>query len=106
RFGWERGQRAVEEAAAIAEPVVLRVDADEWRDHDIRDDGTALRRDRDVPDAFFEAIARPVGTEDERLRFLHHERQGGRAAARNERSHPGAQVRLAAKRPIEADRTA
>src|SRR5690606_8457921 len=48
----QRGERPVEEAAAIAEAVVSGVDADHRGDDDIGDDRAAIGWDRNIPDAF------------------------------------------------------
>ena len=35
RFGWRRGNRAGIEAAALAQPVALSIEADQWHDQQV-----------------------------------------------------------------------
>ena len=53
-----RRQRAIEETAAITEPVTGRIEADDGSDDDIRPAGVRLGGDGNVPDTARKRLAR------------------------------------------------
>src|SRR5690606_11626595 len=106
RLAWHCRERAVIEAAAITQPVAVRIDAHDGRDHDVRQDGRACGRDRDIPYALFERVPVLPCSKDEGLSLFNDQRQGSLAATCVDLFHPGAQVRFAAERPVWTDHLA
>src|SRR5690606_6777644 len=103
RPGRHGGQRPVEEAAAIAEPVAGGIEADDRGEHDIRQNEVPLCRDRDVPDAARQRIARLPEADFQRPALFAPARQRPPPAASCALGKQRPQVRLAAEGPVGAD---
>jgi hypothetical protein len=99
----QRRQGAIEVAAAIAEAITLRIEADHRRQQQVRRHALPGVGDRDVPHAEHHLAAGRPGAEFQRVAWLDHHRQGHTPARRHHPAHQRAQVRLAAERPVEGD---
>src|SRR5690606_37067523 len=93
-------QGPVIKAAAIAEAVILRIEADKRDKYDLGREFGAVRGDRYPPySVHHHAIRRPF-TKEKRLILSRHHRESHAGAARNGATHPGLQVKLVAERRI------
>src|SRR5690606_29935715 len=95
--------RAVEEAAAVAEPVALAIEAHDGRDRHVGDHHPPLGRYRDVPHAAIELVAALPCTKLQRMRLLHHYRKCRDRAAFTQPGEQRLEIGLAAEWPVSAD---
>src|SRR3984957_8029265 len=71
----QRRQGSIEITAAIPKPVVGAIEADQWREHQVRDNHIAGRRDWNVPEATLQWLARPPAPILQWFTALHDNRQ-------------------------------
>src|SRR5690606_1101858 len=97
------GDRPVVEASAIAQAIVLRIEADQRRDEDIGKNGGPVRRHGNVPVAPLQLISRTPEAEFERPSHLDDDRQGEPRPLPADAFGPVVEIGLRLDRPVEAD---